>query len=71
VSNELVNPCIIEKPETEAVMEPRVIPARAAVERWPIEITDATNKEYSSSWALGSENEQGGSKGRRDGPKNR
>jgi len=48
----------MEKPETEAVIEPRVIPARAAVERWPIEITEATIKEYSSSWVLVSGNKQ-------------
>lgn len=56
VSNEFVNPCMIERPVTEAVIEPSVMPARASVEIWPIEITEATIKEYSNSWVLASEN---------------
>jgi hypothetical protein len=43
---------MILKPETEAVMEPREIAARAFVEMCPIDTIDATTRVYSSRWVL-------------------
>ena len=52
VSRVLVKPWIMLSPETLAVIEPRVAAASAAVERWPMETTEATTSEYSSTCVL-------------------
>ena len=46
VSRLLRKPCMIPKPVTEAVIDPRVAAARALVEMWPIETVPATRSEY-------------------------
>jgi hypothetical protein len=46
VSRLLRKPCMILKPVTLAVMDPRVAAARALVDRWPIETVPATRSEY-------------------------
>jgi hypothetical protein len=52
VSRALANPWTMLKPETLAVMDPRLIAARAVVERWPIEMTGTMTNVYSSKWVL-------------------
>lgn len=47
VSSVLAKPCMILNPETLAVIEPSVEAARAVVDKWPIEMTEATTSEYS------------------------
>jgi len=46
VSRLLMKPCMILKPVTLAVIDPRVAAARALVERWPMETVPATRSEY-------------------------
>ena len=43
----LANPWMILNPETLAVIEPSVEAARAVVDKCPIEMTEATTREYS------------------------
>ena len=52
VSNVLAKPWMILNPETLAVIEPRVEAARAVVDKWPIETTEAMTSEYSKTWVL-------------------
>ena len=52
VSRALANPWTMLKPETLAVMDPRLIAANAVVERWPIEMTGTMTSVYSSKWVL-------------------
>lgn len=47
VSRVLAKPTQMLYPVTLAVMEPRVAAASAVVDRWPIETTEATTREYS------------------------
>lgn len=46
VSRPLRKPCMMLKPVTLAVIDPRVAAARALVERWPRETVPATRSEY-------------------------
>ena len=46
VSRLLRKPWIMLKPETLAVIDPRVAAARALVERWPMQTVPATRSEY-------------------------
>jgi len=46
VSRQLRKPCMISKPVTLAIIDPRVAAARASVEMWPIETVPATRSEY-------------------------
>jgi len=48
VSRADAKPWIMLKPETEAVIDPREIAARALVERCPMDTTGATTNVYSS-----------------------
>ena len=52
VSRALAKPWTMLKPETLAVIEPRLIAAKAVVERWPIEMTGTMTSVYSSKWVL-------------------
>jgi hypothetical protein len=48
VSSVEAKPMMMLRPVTDAVMEPSVAAASAVVERCPIETTEATTSEYSS-----------------------
>ena len=52
VSKVLVNPWMMLKPDTLAVIDPSVDAARAVVDRCPRETTDAITNEYSRTWVL-------------------
>lgn len=52
MSKVLVKPWMMLKPETLAVMDPKVAAASAAVEICPIEMTEATTKLYSRTCVL-------------------
>lgn len=52
MSSALAKPWRMLKPLTPAVMEPRVMAARAVVEMWPIDTTETITREYSSKWVL-------------------
>jgi hypothetical protein len=43
---------MIEKPVTEAVMDPSADAAKAVVLRCPMEMTEDTTREYSRTWVL-------------------
>jgi hypothetical protein len=43
---------MILKPETLAVIEPRLIAARAVVDIWPMEMTDTMMRLNSRRWVL-------------------
>ena len=47
VSRVLARPWMILKPVTLAVIVPRVHAASATVERWPMDMTEAIEREYS------------------------
>lgn len=52
VSRALAKPWRMLNPLTLAVIEPSEIAARAVVDRWPIETTDAMTSEYSRTCVL-------------------
>lgn len=52
VSRALEKPCNTLKPETLAVIDPKLTAARALVDRCPIEMTETTTREYSRRWVL-------------------
>lgn len=45
-------PTMMDQPVTEAVIEPRVDAASSTVDKCPMEITEAIEREYSSNWVL-------------------
>jgi hypothetical protein len=52
VSRVLTKPWTIERPVTDAVIDPRVAAAKAVVLRCPIDTTDDTTREYSKTCVL-------------------
>jgi hypothetical protein len=52
VSSALEKPCKTLKPETLAVMDPKLTAARALVDKCPIEMTETMTREYSRRWVL-------------------
>lgn len=52
VSSALANPWMMLKPETLAVIDPRLIAAKAVVDRWPMEITGTMTRVYSNKCVL-------------------
>jgi len=61
VSKALVKPWIILKPETLAVIDPKVMAASAVVDIWPIEITEDMMRLNSNTWVLPMESKYHGS----------